>query len=58
MLYKGKSTATRGSKRNGAGMSQLEKDTGILWSKEYTRGYIVARVRMDNRRGHSNLYRM
>jgi len=30
MPYKGKSTTTRGSKRNGASMFQLKKGTGIL----------------------------
>jgi len=54
--YKGKSTVTRESKRNGVGMSQLRKGTGILWSREYTRECIVARVKMDDRR--SDLHRM
>ena len=58
MPYKGKSTVTRESKRNGVSMSQLRKGTGILWSREYTREYIVARVKMDDRRSHSDLHRM
>jgi len=58
MSYKGKSIATRGSKKTGAGVSQLGKDTGILWSREYARGHMVVRVRMNNRRGHSGLHRM
>jgi len=58
ILYKGKSTVTRESKKTGASMFQLGKDAGILWSGEHTRGCMVVRVRMDDRKGHSNLYRM
>ena len=58
MPYKGKSTVTRGSKKTGASIFQLEKGAGILWSGECARGCIVVRVRMDDRKGHNNLYRM
>jgi len=58
MLYKRKSTATEKSKRNGASISQLEKGTGILWSRECTRGCMVVRVRIDDKRSYSNLYRI
>ena len=56
--YKGKSTTTRESKRNRAGTSQLGKDIGILWNGECTRGCMVVRVRMNDRRGHRDLHRI
>jgi len=56
--YKEKSTATRESKKTGASAFQLGKGTGILWSREHARGCTVVRVRMDDRRGHSNLHRI
>ena len=58
MPYKGKSAATRESKKTGAGMFQLGKGTGILQSGEHARGCTVVRVRIDDRRGHSDLHRM
>jgi len=58
MSYKRKSIATRESKKTETSMSQLEKDTEILWSGEYARGCMVVRVRMGNRREHSDLHRM
>jgi len=36
----------------------VEKGTEILWRGECARRYIAVGVRIDDRRSHSNLYRM
>ena len=39
-------------------MSQVGKGVETLWSRECARRYIAVGVRMDDRRSHSDLYRM
>ena len=50
--------ATKGTAEGETGMSQLGKGVGILWSRECARRYTAVGVRMDDRRGCSNLHRM
>jgi len=50
--------ATKGTAEGETGMSQLGKGAGILWSRECARRYTAVGVRMDDRRGCSNLHRM
>jgi len=48
----------RGNKKEGAGAFQLGKDTGILWKEGNAGECMAARVGMDDREGHSDLYKM
>jgi len=48
----------RGNKKERAGMFQLGKDTGILWKEGHARGCMAARVGIDDRGGHNDLYKM
>ena len=52
-LQRGKGTAGKE-----AGMSQLGKGIGILWSGECARRCTAVGVRIDNRRSHSDPHRM
>jgi len=56
--HRGKSAAMRGNKKEGAGAFQLGKDTGILWKEGNAGECMAARVGMDDREGHSDLYKM
>jgi len=52
------SQSAKGTAGREAGTSQLGKDAEILWSGEYARRCTAVRVRIDNKRSHSNLHRM
>ena len=52
------SQSAKGAAGREVSASQVGKGTEILWRGEYARRCTAVGVRMDDRRSHSNLYRM